>query len=422
MKKIITILMLCAVGTAAYAQSAIGQLERMTGSSISRYHNNESYRASASSGFDTGGFVGGVDAYADHRSAVWAERKAAQEAARAKARNKVTYHRTSHYKLKDVKPIDPKAGKSLPANLGATGDLSVYAKYDKKGNATYGIWNSAKSKWQYKPQYSALEIVGPHAAAATLKGKVGIIDPTTGKPTTNFTFDKYRGFHYPESALNTIIGLGNTSPEGNVTWRLFEADANGNYVQVGPEMSGFSCIEDGTGYKAVYRVKDSQKVGMMDELGKEVLPPVFDGLKYLEFTADDASCYQSRMVDAKGNSKYGIVDENGRILVPSIYDKVSAPEHGKYGIEVVQGSKIGWYGTDGQEIFPAAYDTLQMEHFWDGNKHRAYFHGSFIDENGTAWHALYDTQGNRLTELTNSRPSEDSIRDLAPQLEEYRIY
>jgi hypothetical protein len=128
------------------------------------------------------------------------------------------------------------------------------------------------------------------------------------------------------------------------------------------------------------------------------------------------------MVDAKGNSKYGIVDENGRILVPSIYDKVSAPEHGKYGIEVVQGSKIGWYGTDGQEIFPAAYDTLQMEHFWDGNKHRAYFHGSFIDENGTAWHALYDTQGNRLTELTNSRPSEDSIRDLAPQLEEYRIY
>ena len=158
------------------------------------------------------------------------------------------------------------------------------------------------------------------------------------------------------------------------------------------------------------------------ELGKEVLPPVFDGLKYLEFTADDASCYQSRMVDAKGNSKYGIVDENGRILVPSIYDKVSAPEHGKYGIEVVQGSKIGWYGTDGQEIFPAAYDTLQMEHFWDGNKHRAYFHGSFIDENGTAWHALYDTQGNRLTELTNSRPSEDSIRDLAPRLEEYRIY
>ena len=302
MKKIITILMLCAVGTAAHAQSAIGQLERMTGSSISRYHNNESYRASASSGFDTGGFVGGVDAYADHRSAVWAERKAAQEAAKAKARNKVTYHRTSHYKLKDVKPIDPKAGKSLPANLGATGDLSVYAKYDKKGNATYGIWNSAKSKWQYKPQYSALEIVGPHAAAATLKGKVGIIDPATGKPTTDFTFDKYRGFHYPESALNTIIGLGNTSPEGNVTWRLFEADANGNYVQVGPEMSGFSCIEDGTGYKAVYRVKDSQKVGMLDENGKDVLPPVFDGLKYLDFTADDASCYQSRMVDAKGNT------------------------------------------------------------------------------------------------------------------------
>ena len=142
----------------------------------------------------------------------------------------------------------------------------------------------------------------------------------------------------------------------------------------------------------------------------------------MEFTADDASCYQSRMIDAQGNSKYGIVDENGRILVPSIFDKVSAPDHGKYGIEVVQGNKLGWYGTDGKEIFPAAFDTLQMEHFWDGNKHRAYFRGSFTDENGTAWYALYDTQGNRLTELMNSQPSQESIHDLAANLEEYRIY
>ena len=419
MKKIITILMLCAVGSAAHAQSAIEQLERMSGTSIPRYnHSNWVYRDYSM--YDAGSSA--AAGYLSEREDAWAERKAAREAARAAAKSKAKYHRTSNHKLKNVKPVDPMAGKTIPANMGATGDLSVYAKYDKKGNATYGIWNSTKSKWQYKPQYSALHIVGPHAAAATLKGKVGIIDPATGKPTTDFTFDKYKGFHYPESALNTIIGLGKTSPEGNVTWYLMEADANGNYVQVGPEMSGFECIEDGSGYKAIYRTKDSKKVGILDDLGREVLPPVFDGLQYLEFTADDASCYQSRMIDAKGNSKYGIVDENGRILVPSIYDKVSAPEHGKYGIEVVQGNKMGWYGTNGKEIFPAAFDTLQMEHFWDGNKHRAYFRGSFTDENGTAWYALYDTQGNRLTELMNSQPAQESIHDLAANLEEYRIY
>jgi len=422
MKKIITILMLCAMGWAAYAQSAIGQLERMSGTSITRYkHSNVVYRDnSASSAYDAGASAGA--GYLSDREDAWADKKAAREAAKAKARSTVKYHRTSHYKLKDVKPVIPNAGKPVPANMGATGDFSVYAKYDKKGNATYGIWNTSKKKWQYKPQYSALEIVGPHAAAATLKGKVGIIDPATGKTTTDFTFDRYKGFHYPESALNTIIGLGKTSPEGKVTWYLMESDSNGNYVQVGPEMSGFACIEDGTGYKAVYRVKDSGKVGMLDELGREVLPPVFDGLQYMEFTADDASCYQARMIDSNGNNKYGIVDENGRSIVPSIYDKVSAPNHGKYGIEVVQGSKLGWYGTDGSEIFPAAFDSLQMDHFWDGSKHRAFFRGTFIDDDGNAWHALYDTQGNRLTDYSATPLPADSISALAPQLEEYRIY
>ena len=424
MKRIFTILILASAAIPAQAQSAIGQLERMTGTSISRYHNNESYRSSASSGWDSAGAAMGhalaasVDAYGDVRADAWAARKAAQEA--LKSKNK--YSRTSHYKLKDYKPVDPKAKKTLPAGAGATGNLAVYAKYDKNANPTYGIWNTQKSKWQYKPQYSALSIVGPHAAAATLKGKVGIIDPETGKVTTDFTFDKYRGFHYPESALNTFIALGNTSPEGKESWHIFMADANGNYTQTGPELSAISCIEDGTGRKALYRIAESQKVGMLNELGEELLPPVFDGLKYLEFSADDASCYQSRMIDQTGTSRYGVIDEYGKNIVPCIYDKVEPIQNGKYGIRVQQVGKMGWYGTDGQEILPACFDNLFLDHFYDGNKQRAYLRGSYIDEQGEKYTALFDTAGRRLTDYSTGLVLDDAIRDRAAELEEYRIY
>ena len=424
MKRLFTILIIAAAAIPAQAQSAIGQLERMTGTSINRYHNNESYRSSASSGWDSAGaamadaLAASVDAYGDVRADAWAARKAAQE--KLKSKNK--YSRTSHYKLKDYKPIDPKAKKTLPAGLGSTGNLAVYAKYDKNANPTYGIWNTQKNKWQYKPQYSALHIVGPNAAAATLKGKVGIIDPATGKATTDFTFDKYKGFHYPESALNTFIALGNTSPEGKESWHIFMADANGNYVQTGPELSAISCFEDGTGNKALYRTADSKKVGMLNEKGEELLPPVYDGLQYLSFSADDASCYQSRMKDMTGTSRYGVIDEYGKNIVPCIYDKVEPVQNGKYGIMVYQGGKMGLYGTDGQEIMPTGFDDLYMDHFWDGSKHRAYLRGSYIDEHGERYTALFDTAGRRLTDYTAGNLSEEAIRDRAAELEEYRIY
>lgn len=426
MKRLFTLLIIA--GTAAQAvqaQSAIGQLERMTGTSINRYHNNESYRAGASSGWDSGGgggladaLLNAVDDYADKRAERWAERKAARDA----LKDELRYSRTSHHKLKDYKPIDPKANKTLPTGLGATGNLAVYAKYDKNANPTYGIWNTEKSKWQYKPQYSALSIVGPHAAAATLKGKVGIIDPATGKVTTDFTFDKYKGFHYPESALNTFIALGKTSPEGKESWYLMMADADGNYVQSGPELSAISCYEDGTGNKALYRTAESKKVGMLNEKGKELLPPVFDGLMYLKFTADDASCYQARLTDGSGHDRFGVIDEYGRSIVPCTYDKVEPMNDGKYGIRVQQNGKMGWYGTDGTEIFPAGFDDLQLDHFYDGSKHRAYFRGVFIDERGEQYSALFDTAGRRLTDFAPGLQSDASIRDLAGQLEEYRIY
>ena len=451
MKRIFTILILFgAASVAASAQSALEQLRSMAGnvnvyippvgdpvcvgncddysSSSSHSSHHSSSSSSGYSGFSELGSAAAsawfqaIEGYADTRAEMWAARQAAQERIKQQRAAKQKYSRTSYHKLKDYKPIDPNAGKTLPAGLGATGNLSVYAKYDRKGNPTYGIYNTAKKKWQRKPEYSALTIVGPNAAAATLKGKVGMIDPNTGEVRTDFTFDKYKGFHYPESAENTVIALGQTTPEGKEIWYIMQSDADGNYVQTGPVCSAISCTEDGTGRKMIYRTEDGRKVGMLNEKGEEVLPPAFDGLQYLKFTADDASCYQSRMIDEKGNNRFGVVDEYGRSLIPCVYDKIETPNDGKYGIKVEQNGKKGWYDIGGNEILPAGFDSLDMEHFWDGQRHRAYFRGTTTGSDGKQYTALFDTAGNLLTDFTTGWISSDAIKDKAAQLEEYRIY
>ncbi|MBQ9410002.1 MAG: WG repeat-containing protein, partial [Bacteroidales bacterium] len=203
---------------------------------------------------------------------------------------------------------------------------------------------------------------------------------------------------------------------------LMMADSNGNYVQSGPELSAITCFEDGTGNKALYRTAESKKVGMLNEKGEELLPPVFDGLNYLSFSADDASCYEARMIDGTGTNRYGVIDEYGKNIVPCIYDKVEPVQNGKYGIRVQQNGKMGWYGTDGQEIMPTGFDDLYMDHFWDGSKHRAYLRGSYIDDHGERYTALFDTAGRRLTDYVTGYVSDDVIHDRAAELEEYRIY
>ena len=248
-------------------------------------------------------------------------------------------------------------------------------------------------------------------------------NPKTGTVITDFTFDKYKGFHYPESAENTVIALGQTTPEGKERWYIMQADANDNYVQVGPVCSHIACTEDGTGRKMLYRTEDSHKVGMLNEKGEEILPPAYDGLQYLKFTSDDASCYQSRMIDAKGRNRFGVVDEYGRSLVPSIYDKIETPNNGKYGIRVEQDGKKGWYTHDGVELFPAGFDTLELDHFWGEGKNRAYFRGEVTGPDGQLYSVFYDTAGRQLTPFQKGRVQSLNLpASEIRQLEEFRIY
>ena len=364
-----------------------------------------------------GSYGSGRASYADRHYDAWHERQAAREARKAE-REARKYARPKKVKLKDYIPM---AGKTVVAPQGATANTQVIAKYDKKGVPRYGLKNRATGKWIRKPQFEGITIVGPHAAAASLKGKTAIIDPDTGKPTTEYAFDQFKAFHYPDNAKNTILALAKTTPQGQRTWYMMKADGDGNYTQF------MTCLdtdfyEDATGRKVIYREADNRKVGIMDEFGNEILPPIFDGLQNLEFAVNDASYYQARIVKDDGQSVRGVIDDQGRVVVPCRYDAVDAKSWGKYGIRVEKEGKVGVFDVEGNQLLPDAFDSLELDHFWQDDHHWAFFRGWVTDGDGKRYCALFNTEGEQLTDFSDSYQFSDELEEMTDRLEQYRIY
>lgn len=354
--------------------------------------------------------------YEERHESAWNDRQAAKAAKKAakEAKKATKYARPKKVKLKDYQPM---AGKTVVAGKGETESTQVIAKYNNKGVPLYGLKNKTTGKWVRKPQFQGIAIVGPAVAAAKVKGKAGLLDPNTGEEIIDFSYDKFQAFYYPDNARNTVVALGKTSPEGREEWHLMKADENGVYTE------GLVCstapyfFKDDTGRKILYRRDDTGKVGLLDESGRDILPPVFDGLKNLEFSVDNVAYYQAR-----NGSALGVIDEKGRLVVPCVYDHVDAKTWGKYGITVEKDGKKGSYDIDGNQVFPAIFDSLDLEYFYDGNKTRGYVRGWVTDGDGKRFCALYDTHGNQLTDFSDSYLDASDIRDRSNELEEYRIY
>ena len=433
MKKTVIILILILTALSAQGQTALRQLESLAGRQVGDYQHPVSEASYAGDSFEQAGYnlgaalaqglFAGIDRLFEKIREKIQENRAKKEAARAQGytyrANATKYTRTSNYKLKDVKPVN--AGKTLPVECGKAGGYSVYAKYDKKGNPKYGIKDSAGKKWVYKPVSEGINIVGLHGATVTKDGKTGIIDPVTGKMVEQMEYDKYRAFCYPDSPSNMIIGLGKTASDGReTTWLLYRPDADGNYVTDGKEYADVKFFEDGTGQKIMYMEKGGH-VGLMNGKGESVLPPVFDGLANLNYTVDNVAYYQAKVRSESGYELKGVVDETGRSIIPCAFDEVDAKSFGSYGIKVESEGKQGVYDVEGYPILPPGFDKVELDHFYDGQKHRAFYRGYTTDPDGNRISILTDTHGNPLTEFVAGIASPQLIKDQAEWLEEYRI-
>lgn len=71
------------------------------------------------------------------------------------------------------------------------------------------------------------------------------------------------------------------------------------------------------------------KYGVIDTLGKEIVPLIYDGISYFN---------DEGLARVKLNEKYGVIDKTGKVIVPIIYDLKTLPKYrnSKYYIDGIE--------------------------------------------------------------------------------------
>ena len=94
-----------------------------------------------------------------------------------------------------------------------------------------------------------------------------------------------------------------------------------------------------------YVVENNGKRGMVDKMGKEVLPCIYESVDY-SFVED--------YLRVKKNGKWGFVDTNWEEVLPCIYEEASDFSEGY--VSVKKGGKWGFIDKKGKALLPFKYD------------------------------------------------------------------
>ena len=131
------------------------------------------------------------------------------------------------------------------------------------------------------------------------------------------------------------------------------------------------------------------KYGIVDTLGKEILP--------LEY--DIIGLFSQGFAPISQNKKYGLLDSTGKFHIPLSYDTM-ARENGFYFVG--KGEKNGILAHNGREIVPCLYDKISS---YDPKK------GYFKAQKGEKW-AVIDTLGREILPFEYETLAQNSVGGL----------
>lgn len=298
-----------------------------------------------------------------------------------------------------------------------TGKEIIPIKYDniygKAGGLTYIVLDSLVGLFDVKkgievlaPKYSSIGDFKDGLAHVSLKGLYGIIN-------TNFqeiTPLKYTSIWNFQGDL-ALVNVGGTIIKSAVHYGKYGfIDRTGKevistiYDDAEPFYRWFSKVKmDKKTYyidkkeklytdfkpfkKQYYNVWDGKKYGIVDSLGLEIVPMVYDAIEESpEFFAK-----------VKANGKFGFVDASGKVVIKIKYDKIEPIWYGsvskKKYYKVSDGEKFGITDTLGVEIAAPVYDAIEKSpNFFASVKANGKY--GFIDASGkVAIEVKYDEIG-----------------------------
>jgi len=111
---------------------------------------------------------------------------------------------------------------------------------------------------------------------------------------------------------------------------------------------------------ASIRRKDTQKEGIYNQYGEQVLPEDFDECKVLIHNSGD---FGSVSIRVQKEGVYGLYNENGELIVPVKYISIFVRD--TFIIVKDQNNLYGAYLHNGKQVIDCEYDTIQVKGILD---------------------------------------------------------
>jgi len=242
----------------------------------------------------------------------------------------------------------------------------------KGDNGKYGFQQDGT--WVINPQYQEIqEFFDKPFTPVKLNGKWGVIDQS-GKTVLPFTYDEItEGIPFWMARKGKKHGAIDMDTGKEVVVCLYSAPLNFDnfsYPKFGmvavAEKNGKAGLIDTLGREVIpflydpqeglfeeiipgfYQAYKNGKMGVFDTLGNEIVPFLFDYI----FISDSEENYFS----TNCRKKYGLYSLEGREIAPCIYDYPITVEYDGLAVVVLK-KKYGMIDKTGKEILPCQYDN-----------------------------------------------------------------
>jgi len=223
---------------------------------------------------------------------------------------------------------------------GALAQMPIESQRNEKGR--YGFMQD--TTWVIPPIYDkAMSFANFPLAGVMLKGKWGLID-ISGKTIVPFQYDDFLNYE------DSIAGIRKGKKFGIISMNTGKELVPVRYDQlIDYDQGWFSW----SSRRQAVVVRRDGKEGVINQLGKEIIPCIYD----LKSIQEEDSIHLS----AKVNKKSGILDRYGKVIVPCQFDQVEIDGNMINTILFANGrnSEItnlhGLYDLNGRMLAPCIY-------------------------------------------------------------------
>ncbi|WP_176560242.1 WG repeat-containing protein [Brevibacillus dissolubilis] len=261
--------------------------------------------------------------------------------------------------------VNPSGKLVIPLRYALAHDVTMGRAIVRSGTKWGAI--DTTGKLVIPTQYATLGLLRHNLAKTQIQGKWAVIAPG-GKLLTQAVYDAV----FDEPNNFTVARKGSQSS-------FITLQPNGTYY-ISPLYDEYTTTPDGK----TTLVKQNGKWGIIDQLGKVVLQPTYEDIRY---RLDQSQLYAVQsagkwlFINQKGepinNERYddirpiqggnhivtrngaeGVVDSSGKTVVPLEYQSISPDDSGMY--RVSRDDKWGVLDAKGQSVLPPVYDLVSI--------------------------------------------------------------